>query len=449
MTKSGETMTVGPIWKRMVFFALPLMLGNLFQQMYNTVDALIVGNFLPNSALAAVTSSGSLIFMLIGFFNGVAMGAGVIVARYYGAQDRVNLEKAVHTTVAAGIIAGIVMTLVGIFLTPYILVLMHTPDSVMHDAVTYLQVYFAGAFALIMYNIFVGILHAVGDSKHPLIYLIISSITNIILDYVFIRFLKTGVEGAAFATVISQFISMTLCLIQLLRAKGPYRLQLKKLRFDKKIFVQIVKIGLPSGIQNSIIAIANLLVQSNINGFMEDAISGIGTYNKIEGFGFLPITSFSMAITTFVSQNIGAKQYDRAKKGAKFGIVTTVLLAELIGIIIFIFAEPLISAFSDKPEVIAFGVGKARISSLFFCLLAASHAMAALLRGVGKSMVPMMIMLICWCIIRVTFISIVVPLTHSIDLVNWVYPITWSLSTISFLIYLKKVNFKKLVEKEI
>ena len=441
MVKTVKPMTSGSIWKRMTFFALPLMLGNLFQQMYNTVDSLIVGNFLGSSALAAVSSSGSLIFMLIGFLSGISSGAGVIVARFFGAQDQENLHRTVHTTVAFGLVAGLVMTAAGMIFSPQILTWMDTPESVMENSVAYLQIYFSGSLGFVMYNIFVGILQAVGDSRHPLYYLIVSSVINLVLDVLFIEAFHTGVGGAALATVISQAVSALLCLIQLMRTKENYRLQLKKIRFDRKILGQIIRIGLPSGVQNSIIAFANVIVQSYINTFGEMAMAGYGAYSKVEGFGFLPINSFTMALTTFVGQNLGAKQFDRTRKGTRFGVLVTIILAELIGILVFIFAPVLIAAFDSTPEVIQFGIEKARTAALFYCLLAYSHSIAAVLRGAGKAMIPMIIMMVFWCAVRVTFLAITIPLTGSIQMVYWVYPLTWSLSSLVFFFYYKKANW--------
>ena len=338
---SSTLMTEGPIWKRIIFFAIPIFLGNLFQQMYNTADSLIVGNFLGSNALAAVSSSGNLIQLMIGFFNGIALGAGVVIARYFGARDSEHVEKAVHTTVAFGIVAGIILTIVGVFFAPQILVWMKTPENVMPESTAYFRVYFMGSLGFVMYNMFVGILQAVGDSRHPLYYLILSSVVNVVLDITFITVFGMGVEGAALATDISQLVSAILCMIQLIRSKAEYRLRLRRIRFEWDIFKQVVQFGLPSGIQNSIISIANVVVQSNINSFGEMAMAGCGAYSKIEGFGFLPITSFTMALTTFVGQNLGAKDYERTKKGARFGIACAMILAELIGIVIFIAAPVL------------------------------------------------------------------------------------------------------------
>ena len=441
MTKTVQPMTSGSISKRLIYFALPLLLGNLFQQLYNTVDSLIVGNFLGSSALAAVSSSGSLISMLIGFLSGISSGAGVVVSRYFGARDDKDVHRAVHTMVAFGLAAGVLMTLVGVLLSPQILLWMGTPDSVIAESNAYLQIYFAGSLGFVMYNIFVGILQAVGDSRHPLYYLMASSMVNLVLDTVFITVFHTGVGGAALATVISQVFSATLCLIQLLRTRDCYRVQISHIRFDLKMLGQIIRMGLPSGIQNSIIAFANVIVQSNINSFGEMAMAGFGAYSKIEGFAFLPINSFTMAMTTFVGQNLGAGQIKRTRQGARFGIVTTVVLAELIGVVVFLLAPQLIAAFDASPEVVQFGVDKARTAALFYCLLAFSHSVASILRGAGKAIVPMLIMMSIWCVIRVAFLSITIPLTHSIQMVYVVYPLTWFLSSIVFLLYYRRVNW--------
>ena len=441
MEKKIEPMTSGSISKRMIFFALPLLLGNLFQQLYNTVDSLIVGNFLGSSALAAVSSSGSLIFMLIGFLSGISSGAGVIVSRYFGAKDKNGVHRAVHTTVAFGLVAGVLMTAAGVLLSPQILIWMGTPESVMPESITYLQIYFSGSLGFVMYNIFVGILQAVGDSRHPLYYLMISSVINLVLDILFIEVFHAGVGGAALATVISQGFSAILCFIQLLRTNDSYKLQITKIWFDAKMLGQIICVGLPSGVQNSIIAFANVVVQSYINAFGEMAMAGYGAYSKIEGFAFLPINSFTMAITTFVGQNLGAGQADRTKRGARFGILATVILAELIGILVFLLAPQLIAAFDSTPEVIRFGVEKARTAALFYFLLAYSHSVAAILRGAGKAVVPMIIMMVFWCVIRVAFLAVSIPLTHAIQMIYVVYPLTWGLSSIVFFFYYKQVNW--------
>lgn len=441
MEKVIEPMTSGSIGKRMMFFALPLLLGNLFQQLYNTVDSLIVGNFLGSSALAAVSSSGSLIFMLIGFLSGISAGAGVVISQYFGAEDVPNIQRAVHTTVAFGIAAGLLMTIVGILLSPQILAWMGTPESVMPESISYLQIYFSGSLGFVLYNVFVGILQAVGDSRHPLYYLMASSVINLVLDILFIGFFHTGVGGAALATVISQVFSAILCFVQLLRTKESYQLRLSSIRFDLPMLGRIIRIGLPSGVQNSIIAFANVVVQSYINAFGQMAMAGYGAYTKIEGFAFLPINSFTMAMTTFVGQNLGAGQTERTRKGARFGILVTVVMAELIGVIVMLFAPQLIAAFDSTPAVVQFGVEKARTAALFYCLLAYSHSVASVIRGAGKAVVSMLIMMTFWCVVRVAFLAVSIPFTHSVLMVYAVYPLTWALSSVALFFYYRRANW--------
>jgi len=441
MNSSSNLMTEGSVWKKIVFFAIPVFIGNTFQQLYNTADSLIVGNFLGSNALAVVSSAGNLIFLLIGFFSGLALGAGVVIARYIGARDRVNTEIAVHTTVAMGLVASLIMTMIGMGLAPVILKLMNTPEQVLPASIAYFRIYFAGATGFVMYNTFAGIMQAGGDSRHPLLYLIISSVINIVLDLILIAGFHMGVGATAFATAFSQMISAVLCMIRLIRTKEDYHLEVRKIRFQGSMLGRIIRFGLPSGFQNSIIGFANVVVQSYINYFGEMAMAGAGAYSKIEGFAFLPITSFTMALTTFVGQNLGAGDYERTQKGARFGTICSLIIAELIGVIIYIFAPQLIAAFDHTPEVITFGAGRARACALFYCLLAFSHAIAAILRGAGKAIVPMLIMLAFWCIIRVSILAVSSMFCRTIATVNWVYPITWSLSSIAFLIYYKRFDF--------
>lgn len=447
-SKTAVLLTEGSIWRKMIAFAIPIFLGNLFQQLYNTADSLIVGNFVGSEALAAVSSSGNLIFLMVGFFNGISLGAGVVIARYYGAKKYELVEKAVHTLVAFGLVAGVVLTVIGMTFTPHILRLMGTPENVLPNSIVYFRVYFAGSLGFVMYNIFVGILQSVGDSRHPLVYLIISSLLNVVLDLLFVAGFEMGVGGAAFATILSQFVSAALCLVRLLREKNAYRVVPSKIRFHGSMLRQIISNGLPAGVQNSIIALANVVVQSNINVFGADAMAGCGSYAKIEGFGFLPITCFSMALTTFISQNLGAKKYDRAKRGAVFGIICSITMAELIGIAINFFAPWLIRLFNDEAQVIQYGVAQARTVTLFYFLLAFSHCLAGIFRGAGRSIVPMLVMMLCWCVIRITYITVAVKLVPEIGTVFWAYPITWCLSSVIFLIYFLKADWIHAFERK-
>ena len=433
-SRGVKDMTVGSPYRSIISFAMPVFFSQVFQQLYNTADAFIVSRMLGSDSFAAVSSSGPLIFLLISFFMGIALGAGVVIGRYFGAGDTDKVSRAIHTDIAFGLVSGVFLTVVGIILTPYILGWMKTDPDVIGEAISYFRYYFLGSVALVMYNICRGIMNALGDSKRPLAYLIFSSLLNIVLDVVLIYFMK-NVAAAAIATVISQAASVVLCMIHLCKKGNIYTVNLKKLRFHGDMLKEIIRYGLPSGVQNSVIGFANVIVQTNINSFMKFATSAYGAYSKIEGFGFLPITSFNMAITTFISQNLGAGQYERAKKGARFGIIAAVVMAELIGACIYIFAKPFIAFFDPTPEVVEFGVLQARTVSLFYFLLAYSHSIAAVCRGAGKAFVPMFIMLSIWCVLRIIYIEIVSNVWHEIHLIYWAYPLTWSISSIIYFFY--------------
>lgn len=436
-------MTEGKIFKNMILFALPVFLGQLLQQLYNIVDSVIVGKVLGSEALAAVSSSGSLIFLLVGFINGLFTGASVIIGNRYGAKDYDAVHTAAHTAVGFGIVMGIFMTILGVFTTPLLLRLMGTPADVFPNSVLYFRVYFFGGLANVMYNTCCGIFQAMGDSKHPLYYLIVSAITNTILDYIFVRFTPLGVGGAALATVISQFLSASLAFIKLTRVDGVHRIILRDIHIDMPTLKQELRLGIPTGIQNSVIAIANVIVQSNINAFGSMAMAGCGSYFKLEGFAFLPINGFCVALTTFTSQNLGAGKPERAKKGVLYGTIAGVILTEIIGLAFYTFAPVFLSIFGSDSEVISFGVKQAHIETLFYCLLAYSHCMAATLRGAGRTKVPMFVMLICWCLIRITYITITIHFVPDIRVIFWAYPMTWTLSTILFTAYYIKSKLFK------
>ena len=435
MDGSTMDMTRGKPWRLITAFAIPVLLSQVFQQLYNTADALIVGRFLGDEALAAVSSSGTLIFLIISFFTGMSMGASVTISRYFGAGDYARVSRAIHTNVLLAILCGIVLTVFGVALTPTFLRWMGTDPDVLPEAISYFRYYFFGILAVVMYNTCKGIMNALGDSRRPLYYRILSSLVNIVLDLLFIAVFHWGVWSAAAATTISQAVSMVLCLIHLTKKGTIYQVRLRDLRLDREMLGQIFRYGLPSGVQNSVIGFANVIVQSNINSFGKLAMAAYGAYSKLEGFAFLPVTSFTMALTTYVSQNLGAGEYDRAKKGSRFGIITSLLLAELIGVLMYLFAPQLTAIFTETPEVIALGVEQARTISLFYCLLAFSHAVASVCRGAGKAFVPMTIMLVFWCVVRITYITTVMHFVHDIQYIYWAYPITWSLSSIVYLIY--------------
>lgn len=438
MNKDKSLMTEGTIWKILVRFAFPLFLGGLFQQLYNTVDSWVVGQYCGDTALAAVSSSGSLCFLLIGFFQGVSLGGGVIISRFYGAQDQEGVDKTIHTLTLFSIVLGIILSILGVKFTPTLLRWMGTPEDVIGNSITYFRIYCMGMMALILYNTATGIFQALGDSKHPLYYLAIASVANVVLDFLFVAGFNWGVAGAALATVLGQMISAVIAFIHLMSGKFIVKIELKKLAFDKAILKEIFVQGLPSGIQNSVIAIANVVVQSNINAFGNFAMAGCGSYSKVEGFVFLPIMSLTMAITTFVSQNLGAGNRERAKAGARQGTAIAVVFSEIIGVIVFVFAPQLIGLFSNTPSVIEFGIRQARVISLFYCVLSLSHCCASILRGAGRAMVPMIIMLSVWCVFRIIYITFMLKIIPDITIVFTAYPVTWMISSIWFIILLKE-----------
>lgn len=436
MFKGQVSLTEGSVARGMLVFAIPIFFSNLFQQLYNAVDSLIVGNFLGGNALAAVGSSGSLIFLLTGFVNGVSLGAGVLIARHYGAKDSEALKRTVHTTVALGIAASVALTVLGIILTPQILRWMGTPEDVFVNSVVYFRVYFLGSTAVVLYNIGASILQSVGNSRSPMYYLIAASLLNVVLDLLFIGVFHYGVGAAALATIISQAASAFLAFHKLTLSQEDYGVRWRQVRFHAATLRAVVAQGVPSGVQNSVISLANVIVQANINSFGAQAMAGCGAYSKIEGFAFLPVTCFSMALATFVSQNIGAAKLDRVRKGMRFGLITSPLLAEGIGLAIFGLAPLLIGAFNNEPDVVAFGVQQARTVALFYCLLAFSHCCAGILRGLGRPTVPMVVMLAVWCALRITYITVVLRLIPNISVIFWAYPLTWSISSALFAWYL-------------
>ena len=445
--KGTRDMTVGSTRRHIIAFAIPIFLSNLLQQLYNTADAFIVGNFDSTESLAAVSSSGSLIFLFTGFFTGVSLGAGVLIARYYGARAYEKMQKTIHTAVALGVVTGILLSVFGIVFSSQVLTLMRTDPEVLPKSVSYFRIYFAGAIFTILYNMFTAVLNALGDSRRPLYYLIVSSCLNVVLDIIFVAVFRMGVEGAAVASVISQAVSATLCFFYLIRPGTIYTLRIREIRFHRGYLADILRYGIPTGVQNSVIGLANVIVQSNINTFGKAAMAGCGTYSKIEGFAFLPITCFAMALSTFVGQNLGAGKKDRVREGTVFGIILSVVMAEIIGALFYLFAPTLISLFDSNPAVTAFGVEQARTESMFYFLLAFSHCIAGICRGAGKATVPMFIMLGVWCVLRITYITVILRYIPEIRMIFWAYPLTWGISSVIFLFYYIFCDWKNAFNK--
>lgn len=434
-------MTEGSVGKNILFFSIPLLIGNLFQQLYNTADSVIAGNFIGKEALAAVGSSNSLINLIIGLFIGIATGAGVIIAQYYGAGDKQKMEWAVHTSILISVIGGVILTVVGVLLTPVLLRLMGTPSEVMPSSITYLQIYFMGSVFNIVYNMGAGILRGVGDSRRPLYYLCITSAVNIVLDLLFVAVLHMGVSGTALATVLSQVISAALVIWTLMKDDDIYRLHLKKLRIDVRMMGRILNLGIPSGLQSAIISFSNVVVQANINSFGSDAMAGTSSYMKIDGFAILPIMSFGMAAMTFTGQNIGAGRLDRVKKGGIQTVVISEIYCILISAVLLIFGNQVLRIFSSDPAVNANGYLMLRTLVPFYWMLALVQALTGVFRGAGKALASMLIMVGSMVGIRMIWVNIMTPLYPKLDTVLWGYPVSWIAAVIAVLLYMWKGNW--------
>lgn len=430
-------MTEGNIWKLLIIFSIPLILGNLLQQMYNTADSIIVGNFVGSNGLAAVGSGTALINLIIAFSQGSAVGAGVIVSQNLGARDKQKTKLAVHTAMCIAIILGVILSAIGVIFSRDLLVWMKTPKSVLKDSVLYLQIYCGGLIFNVIYNMATGILNAAGNSKRPLIYLAIASVTNIILDLVFIKALKWGVKGAAIATDISQALSCVLAVGYLLRVNSDYKLIVKELKIHGNTAKQIIRVGLPTAIQNMVISFSNVLVQSSVNSYGATAMAGYAAYLKIDGFNILPVLSISMAVTTFTGQNVGAKKPDRIKKGMWNALIMGVVYTVIIGVVILLTSHTVLGLFTKDNEVITYGQLAMKYFCPFYFLLGILNILAGTVRGAGKGVPPMLILLFSMCIFRILWIKIALPFYSTIDGVFILYPISWFVGMVLMIIYTK------------
>ncbi len=440
--KNEVNLTEGSIVGGLISFAIPLFLGQLLQQFYNMADAWVVGNFASNDAFAAVSLASNLSFVVIGLFNGIALGGGVVISRYYGAKNEEQTNLAIHTNLLFGILAGLLSTIVGLLLVPTLLQWMNTPESVMPHALDYFNMYFAGVSTVIMYNTCMSIMRAVGDSVRPLYYLLISSVVNVVLDLVFVAGFGWGAGGAAFATVLAQGLSVFLCLVRMYSGKDSIEIRLSYFKFEKEAMAKIIRQGLPGGIQNTVNSIGNMVVQSCINTFGAFAISGYGAFHKVEGIAFLPIMSMCMALPTFVSQNLGAGEVERAKKGTFIGILMGCVFAELMGLFLYFLSPFLISIFVNSPEAIAYGVGHGKTVAFFLFLLGFTHCAAGALRGCGKAMIPMVTLLVCWCGIRILYVTTALKFFPVFQTISWAYPLTWGLSAVILFVCLVRMDWK-------
>lgn len=439
--KTSGMMTEGVIWKQLILFAIPLLIGNLFQQLYNTVDSIVVGNFISSEALAAVGSSNSLINLIIGMFIGIATGAGVVISQYYGARDVQKMEQAVHTSMTLSLIGGIVLIVLGIGASPLILKWMGTPEEVMPNSVLYLRVYFSGSLFNLVYNMGAGILRAVGDSKRPLYYLCVASVVNIVLDLLFVIGFQMGIAGVGYATVIAQGVSAVLVVIALMRSCDIYHLNIKKLWIHVPMMKRILAMGIPSGVQGSIISLSNVIVQANINSYGSIAMAGYGAYTKVDGFAMLPQQTFCLAATTFTGQNVGAKRIDRVKKSIFWGMSICASYTIVMSIFLYFYSGNILRIFSSDTAVIQYGQTVMGIMLPFYLLLTVHQILMGTMRGAGKAMVTMMISVGNMCVLRMIYINLLVPLFPSFEAVMWCYPITWFTTMLMDVLYIWKGNW--------
>ena len=440
-THESSDLIHGSIAKSIFWFSIPLLVGNLFQQLYNTFDSYVVGNYVSKQALAAVGASSPIINMLIGFFMGLATGAGVIIAQYYGANDHERLKKAVHSSAALTLVMAIFLTVLGILGTNPMLHAVGTPSDVLPESSMYLTIYFAGITFTLIYNMGSGILRAIGDSKRPLYFLVIACIINIFLDFLFVKFLHLGVAGAGYATLISQAISAIMVVYVLMNEKGSHRLIFKDIRFHFPILKKIIMVGLPTGLQQSIVSLSNVIVQSYVNSFGSSVVAGYSASIRIDGFVNLPLQSFNMAITTFVGQNIGAKQYERVKKGTRVALGMTLAVIASISLLLFFYGESFIAIFNSEVDVIQAGRTMQLAFVPFYIVLPIVQIYNGVLRGAGKSSIPMYIMVFNFVILRQIYLAIITKLTTSVYYVFMGWPVTWITCAIMFMIYYHKVDW--------
>lgn len=441
--KKDVDMTKGGIVRHLIMFALPLLAGNVFQQLYNTVDTWVVGNYVSNEAFSAVGSVGPILNMLIGIFMGLSSGAGVVISQYYGAQKPEKVSQTVHTSMAMTLVMGVAFAGLGIFLVPYMLRIMKTPAEVVGEATTYLNILFAGMIGTMIYNMGSGILRAVGDSQRPFYYLVVSAVTNTILDLVFVIGLDMGVAGVAWATVIAQSLSGVLVVINLMRSDSCIRLELPKIRFHGLIMKKIFQVGIPAALQMAVTSFSNIFVQSYINQFGANCMSGWTAYAKIDQLVMLPMQSISLASTTFVGQNLGSKQVERAEKGVRLSMLISAISTIVLIIPIMFMAPILVAFFNGKEEVVYYGTLLLRWMSPFYVLCCFNQIYAGALRGAGNSKAPMIIMLISFVGFRQLYLYGMSQVWNEIIPIAMGYPAGWLLCSMLTYFYYKKVGLGK------
>lgn len=443
MKRENVNLTEGVIWKSLLTFTLPLLLSALLQQLYNTVDLLIVGRFAGKIDMAAIGASGAITVLVVALFMGLSTGASVLVAQHYGAKDRAALSKVVHTNFAIAIYGGLVLTIFTVILTPQFLSMIDTPPEVMGPAVRYMRILFAGLIPVMVYNMGSAVLRSVGDSVRPFNFLAIAAGLNIVLDLIFVGAFKMGAVGAGIATVLAQSVSGILVLLSLLKTTDIYRLRMKRIRFHKESLERIVAIGLPAAVSGGLISLSNVIIQAQINVFGAQAIAGVAAASRVDGFVFTSLEAFALAITTFVGQNIGAKKPKRLKSGIITALVMTLLFVASVSSILVIFRTPLMKIFTSEKDVIFYGTKMIVILAPFYVIFSVTEVLSGAIRGSGTAVPIMIITLIGMFIIRLGWIFTAMPMYKTIDIICWSYPISWVFTCIMTLIYYFKGKWRK------
>lgn len=435
MRSQVNQITEGVIWKQLLLFFFPILLGSFFQQMYNTADTIIVGRFAGTLALAAVGATGSYVNLLFGFFVGVASGATVILAQFCGAENQKGMHDAVHTGIAMSILFAVFITVVGIATAPAMLRAMNVPEDVYHGAVTYIRIFFCGMLALIIYNVGSGILRALGDSRRPLYFLVASCLANVVLDLLFVAVFKMGVAGAAIATVMAQVFSAVLVVICLMRQKGAGRLIIKEIRIERSVLKSILHIGIPGGLQSVMYSLSNMIIQTAINGFGSATVAAWTAMGRLDGIVWLVMGAFGTSITTFVGQNFGAQKYDRMRQSTRICLVMAVCSTAVLSLVICLFGRHLMALFTGDEAVLDIGVQLIRCISPFYTAYVCVEILAGTIRGTGDSVRPVIVLAICTCLVRVIWVSICTRMFDSFTYVAISYPMTWALTSAVFVVY--------------
>ena len=439
-TRARQQITEGVIWKQLLIFFFPILMGTFFQQMYNTVDTIIVGRLVGTEALAAVGATGPLVSMVNGFFIGVSSGATVVLSQAYGAGDRKGVSDSIHTGVALSLVLGVMLTAIGICLGGRVMGWMGTPENCMADATTYLRIYFAGSIGTVVYNMGAGILRAMGDSKRPMLFLMVTCILNVVLDLLFVAVLHMGVAGAALATVLSQMISAVLPIVVLLRQKED-RLELRKLRIERSLLGRILRIGIPAGLQFVTFDFSNILIQSGINSFGDITMAAWTAHGKTDALTWMVTGAFGVSITTFVGQNFGAQKYSRIRKGTWTCLAMGVVMVAALDALLLAFRTPILGIYTDNPEVIAVGSMVMLSIMPYEFLFMPIEVFAGTMRGVGNSLMPTLITGSCVCLFRVVWLMTAVRHWHSLKTLTLSYPLSWALAAAVFLAVYFKGNW--------